>query len=58
MFASTKKENEKEKPMLKKIDFTYKNFGPGKIKQIVVFDGGPRTIKFSKTSFMVNNFIK
>jgi len=63
MFASTKKEEEKpkkemEKPKPKKINSSYKNFGPGKIKEIVVFDGGPRTIKFSKTSFMVNNFIE
>jgi putative sterol carrier protein len=56
LFAPTKKE--KEKPNPKKITFSYKNFGPGKIKKIVVFDGGPRTVKFSKTSFMVNNFIE
>jgi len=56
MFAPTKKEEKQAKQ--KNIDFSYKNFGPGKIKKIVVFDGGPRTIKLSKTSFMVNNFIE
>ncbi|MFX1478088.1 MAG: NAD(P)H-dependent oxidoreductase [Promethearchaeota archaeon] len=63
LFSPTKKEKEnpeKEmyKPELKKNDSSYKNFGPGKIIKIVVFDGGPRNNKFSKTSFMVNNFIE
>ncbi len=41
----------------RKIDYEYKSFEPGKIKNIVVFDGGPRGKEYSKTSFMVDNFI-
>ncbi|MFW9946947.1 MAG: NAD(P)H-dependent oxidoreductase [Candidatus Odinarchaeota archaeon] len=63
LFGPTKKEKEKpkkemKKPEIKKIYSSYKNFEPGKIRKIVVFDGGPRNNKFSKTSFMVNNFIE
>lgn len=38
--------------------FEYKTFELGQIKNIVVFDGGPRNTKFSKTTFMVNHFCK
>jgi len=49
---------EPPKPVKKKENkFEYKTFAPNKIKNIVVFDGGPRTSKFSKTTFMVNHFI-
>ncbi|MCP4295076.1 MAG: hypothetical protein GY786_05675 [Proteobacteria bacterium] len=41
----------------REMNYNYKSFPPGKIKNIVVFDGGPRAKKFSKTTFMVNNFI-
>ena len=41
----------------RKLDYDYRGFEPGKIKNIVVFDGGPRNKKYSKTSFMVDNFI-
>ncbi|NVM35453.1 MAG: NAD(P)H-dependent oxidoreductase [Candidatus Lokiarchaeota archaeon] len=63
LFGPTKKEKEKpkkemKKPEIKKINSSYKSFEPGKIRKIVVFDGGPRNNKFSKTSFMVNNFIE
>ncbi|NHJ19566.1 MAG: hypothetical protein EAX91_01390 [Candidatus Lokiarchaeota archaeon] len=63
LFSPTKKEKEKpkkemDKPKLKKIEISYKDFGPGKIRKIVVFDGGARDSKLSKTSFMVNNFIE
>ncbi len=62
LFTPTQKEKkpkvEMEKPKLKKIDIDYKDFGPGKIRKIIVFDGGSRNDKFSKTSFMVNNFIE
>ncbi len=63
LFSPTKKEKEKpkkdiEKSTLKKINVSYIDFGPGKIRKIVVFNGGPRNNKFSKTSFMVNNFIE
>jgi putative sterol carrier protein/putative NADPH-quinone reductase len=49
-------EDVKQKP--KKIDFEYKTFEPERIKKIVVFDGGPRNTKFSKTTFMVNHFCR
>jgi len=39
-------------------EFSYKTFEPGRIKKIVVFDGGPRSTNFSKTTFMVNYFCK
>ena len=63
LFSPAKKEPEKpkeiiDKPKLKKTDISYKDFGPGKLRKIVVFDGGARNSKFSKTSFMVNNFIE
>jgi len=54
MFAPPKKE-QKQKQI--EIDFDYKTFEPNKIKNIVVFDGGYRNNKFSKTTFMVKNFI-
>ena len=46
-----------EKYEPRKIEYDYKTFEPNKIKNIVVFDGGPRNRKFSKTTFMVDNFI-
>ena len=42
----------------RKINYDFKTFSPGKIKRIVVFDGGPRNSKFSKTTLIVDNFIK
>ena len=39
-----------------KTDFDYHVFAPGTINNIVVFDGGPRNSKFSKTLLMVNHF--
>ena len=42
----------------REMNYPYKQFGPNKIKNIVVFDGGPRNSKFSKTTFMVDNFIE
>jgi len=53
---SEAEEGAKEEPH--KIKFAYKTFEPGRIKKIVVFDGGPRDTKFSKTTFMVNHFCK
>lgn len=41
----------------REMNYNYKNFGPNKIKNIVVLDGGPRNAKYSKTTFMVDNFI-
>ena len=63
LFAPSKKEdkNEKEgkKPLVQqKLDKYSKTFAPGKIKTIAVFDGGPRSAKYSKTSFMVRNFVE
>ncbi len=54
-FETPQKAKKQIKP--KPIKFNYKTFAPNKIKNIVVFDGGYRTEKFSKTTFMVNNFI-
>ena len=42
----------------REMNYNYKTFALNKIKKIVVFDGGPRDSKFSKTKFMVDNFIK
>ncbi len=56
LFAPPKREKIK-KVKTKEIKFEYKTFAPNKIKNIVVFDGGYRSTKFSKTTFMVNNFI-
>jgi putative sterol carrier protein len=39
-----------------KQDYEYKTISSKKIKNIIVFDGGPRNKKFSKTTFMVNHF--
>ncbi len=55
MFAPPTKSKNKKKP--KPIIYDYKTFAPNKIKSIVVFDGGYRSNKHSKTSFMVNHFI-
>jgi multimeric flavodoxin WrbA/putative sterol carrier protein len=38
--------------------FQYRSFAPGKIRNIAVFDGGPRTEKFSKTTMMAREFAK
>ena len=40
------------------IKFEYKTITPKSIQKIIVFDGGPRNSKFSKTSFMANHFCK
>jgi len=42
----------------REMNYNYKKFDPNKIKNIVVFDGGPRNSKYSKTTFMVDNFIE
>ena len=42
----------------REMSYNYKNFGPNKINNIVVLDGGPRNSKFSKTTFMVDSFIE
>jgi len=39
-------------------DYNYKSFEPKKIKNIVVFDGGARNKKLSKTTLMVDKFIE
>lgn len=56
LFGSTGEAEKSVKKELKKIKFSYKTFEPGQIKKIVVFDGGPRSKKYSKTTFMVNHF--
>ena len=55
MFAPPTKSGKKEKT--KPVTYNYKHFEPNKIKNIVVFDGGFRSNKNSKTTFMVNHFI-
>ena len=55
MFAPPTKSTKKEK--VNPVTYNYKEFEPKKIKNIVVFDGGYRSNKNSKTSFMVNHFI-
>ena len=44
----------KDKPK----DYNYKSFEPNKIKNIVVFDGGIRNKKLSKTTLMVDKFVE
>jgi len=39
-------------------DYNYKTIESKKIKNIVVFDGGPRTKKLSKTILMVDKFVE
>ena len=57
LFApSTDADEEKRKPQ--EIKFEYKTFEPGRIRDIVVFDGGPRSAEFSKTMFIVNHFCR
>jgi len=58
LFAPPSEAEEKAKKEPREIKFTYKTFEPDRIKKIVVFDGGPRNTKFSKTTFMVNHFCK
>lgn len=58
LFAPSTESEEELKQKPKAIKFEYKTFEPGSIKNIVVFDGGPRNTKFSKTTFMVNHFCK
>jgi len=54
--SSEAEEEVKQKP--KEIIFEYKTFEPARIKKIVVFDGGPRNTKYSKTTFMVKHFCR
>jgi multimeric flavodoxin WrbA/putative sterol carrier protein len=58
LFAPPSEAEEEVKQKPKEIKFAYKTFEPGRIKKIVVFNGGPRNTKFSKTTFMVNHFCK
>ncbi len=57
LFSSEKEDKPKK---IKKIssEFKYKTFEPGKIRKVVVFDGGPRNESFSKTTFATKNFCK
>lgn len=59
LFAPTEEVEDKEPELVsEKVEFEYKTFEPKRIKKIVVFDGGPRTEKYSKTTFMVKHFCK
>ncbi len=57
MFASPREADVAEY-IPKEINYQYKIFKPGKINNIVVFDGGARNSNYSKTSFMVHYFIE
>ena len=39
------------------LDYTYASCAPGRLKKVVVFDGGPRGKAHSKTTFMVDQFL-
>jgi len=58
LFAPSSEAEEEAKEEPREIKFAYKTFEPGRIINIVVFDGGPRNTKFSKTTFMVNYFCR
>jgi len=58
LFVPHSEAEEEVKQQSKAIKFEYKTFEPGLIRKIVVFDGGPRNTKFSKTTFMVNHFCR
>ena len=58
LFAPPSEAEEEVKQKTKAIKFEYKTFEPARIKKIVVFDGGPRNTKFSKTTLMVNYFCR
>lgn len=58
LFSPSSEAEEKVKQESKALIFEYKTFEPGRIRKIVVFDGGPRNTKFSKTTFMVNHFCR
>ncbi len=58
LFAPPGEAEEEPKAEPREIKFAYKIFEPGRIKKIVVFDGGPRSTKYSKTTFMVKHFCR
>ncbi|MEA3231378.1 MAG: NAD(P)H-dependent oxidoreductase, partial [Thermodesulfobacteriota bacterium] len=58
LFSPSSDAEEKVKQESKALIFGYKTFEPGRIRKIVVFDGGPRNKKYSKTTFMVNHFCR
>jgi len=58
LFAPPSEVEEEAKEEPREIKFAYKTFEPERIKKIVVFDGGPRNTKYSKTTFMVNHFCR
>jgi len=58
LFAPPSEAEEEPKAEPREIKFAYKTFEPGRIKKIVVFDGGPRNTKYSKTTFMVKHFCR
>jgi multimeric flavodoxin WrbA/putative sterol carrier protein len=58
LFSPPRKAEEEPKAEPREIKFAYKTFEPGRIKKIAVFDGGPRSTKYSKTTFMVKHFCR
>jgi len=63
MFAPPQEKNRKKKKKEQaaaarnEAAFEYRSFAPGSIASIVVFDGGPRSDRLSKTAFMVHHFL-
>ncbi len=58
LFSSAEEQATPQKVQTVNTTFEYKTFEPKRIKKVVIFDGGPRSEKLSKTTFMVNNFCK
>ncbi len=58
LFAAPTSVKKEKKSKKKTSTFEYAKFAPKKIKNIVIFDGGARNQKFSKTTFMTDNFTK
>jgi multimeric flavodoxin WrbA/putative sterol carrier protein len=56
LFSSAEEQPASKKTQPVNTTFKYKTFEPKRIKKAVVFDGGPRSEKLSKTTFMVNHF--
>lgn len=56
-FSSEKPKKIVKRKQVKKPTLSYKTFEPDRIKNIIIFDGGPRKSEYSKTTFMVNSFI-
>jgi multimeric flavodoxin WrbA len=56
LFAPPASNKEKKSVKRPPVKTEYHAFEPGKIRNIVIFDGGPRSDKFSKTTWMASHF--